>query len=428
MMLREFISLLDRKGILLKIKKEVDAELETATVMKMLDGKPLLFENVRGYKMPVAANVCSTRELIAMGIGTGRKQLLHKMIASLETPKEPETVAANGYSEIDVDLERLPILKYYPFDGGKYIASGIVVAKDAEYGINASYHRAMVLGRDRMVLRILERHFDAYLKRGLKEFAFCIGNPVSVMIAGAISTGIGMSELAIANALTPTPVTSLGGHTVPQSEIVMICEMTGELHDEGPFLDLTETVDIVRKQKVCRVKKIFARKDAVFHALLPGGLEHKHLMGMPREPTIYSEVAKVCEVKDVLITPGGCSWLHGAVSIRKKGADDGIRALQAGFRGHKSMKHLFVVDDDIDIHNPHDIEWAMATRFQGDRGIVMMREKGSSLDPSSDMETGMTMKVGFDLTIPASGGAKNFRRPELPVKLNIDDYIPKECR
>jgi UbiD family decarboxylase len=202
----------------------------------------------------------------------------------------------------------------------------------------------------------------------------------------------------------------------------MVAEMTGEERDEGPFLDLTETPDIVRKQKVARIKKMFLRKGAVYHALLPGGLEHKVLMGMPREPTIYNEVSKVCECKDVLVTPGGCSWLHGAVSIKKNALDDGRKAIEAAFKGHKSMKHVFVVDDDIDIHNPHEIEWAMATRFQGDRDMIIKKEKGSSLDPSSDLKTKMTTKIGFDLTIPSEDVA-SFKKPELPLKLNPEDYL-----
>jgi UbiD family decarboxylase len=424
--LRQFVDSLEKKNLLVHVKKEVSVEYELATVMKMLDGKPIMFEKVKGFGMPVVANLCSTRDLIALGLGTQKDRLVTKLANAVEKPSPPQMTDAKDYSEIEPDLGKIPILHYYPFDGGKYIASGIVIAHDKEYGINASYHRAMVIGKDKMVLRILERHFDAFLKRGLKEFAFVIGNPVPVMVSGAISSDLGKSELAIANALAPTPVIELGGHTVPVSEIVMLCEMTGELHDEGPFLDLTETVDIVRKQKVCRVRKIFVRKNPVFHALLPGGLEHKNLMGMPREPTIYSEVGKVCDVKEVLVTPGGCSWLHGVMSIRKKNPDDGMKAIEAAFKGHKSMKHVYIVDDDIDIHNPHEVEWAMATRFQGDRGIVMKKEKGSSLDPSSDMATGMTTKVGFDCTIPISapsgGGTKNFRRPEMPMKLKAEDY------
>jgi UbiD family decarboxylase len=237
-----------------------------------------------------------------------------------------------------------------------------------------------------------------------------------------VSAGIDVSEIAIANALNKTQMVELGGHRVPQAEIVMIAEMTGEMHSEGPFLDLTETPDIVRDQKVARVKHVFVRSGAMYHALLPGGLEHKVLMGMPREPTIFREVSKVCECKDVYITPGGCSWLHGAVSIKKKNPDDGRKAIEAAFKGHKSMKHVFVVDDDIDIHDPHDLEWAMATRFQGDRDMIIKQEKGSSLDPSSDLATKMTTKIGFDLTIPP-GEPDSFKKPELPLKLNIEDYV-----
>ena len=202
--------------------------------------------------------------------------------------------------------------------------------------------------------------------------------------------------------------------------------MTGELHNEGPFLDLTETPDIVRKQPVARIKKIYIRPGAYFHALLPGGLEHKMLMGMPREPTIYGEVAKVCDVSDVYITPGGCSWLHGAVSIHKKYPDDGRKAIEAAFNGHRSMKHVFVVDDDIDIHDAQQIEWAMATRFQGDRDMIVKREKGSSLDPSSDLETRETTKIGFDLTIPTDHDPNDFKKVPLPMELDADEYIKKQ--
>ncbi|MFQ6078974.1 MAG: UbiD family decarboxylase domain-containing protein, partial [Thermodesulfobacteriota bacterium] len=278
-------------------------------------------------------------------------------------------------------------------------------------------------GKDKVVIRILPRDFHEYLERGNKEFAICIGNPMSVLVASAVSVELGRSELDIANALAEISLIELDGHKVPESEIVMIAEMTGETHDEGPFLDLTETPDIVRKQQVARIKKIFAKKDPIYHALLPGGLEHKTLMGMPREPTIFREVNKVCECKDVLITPGGCSWLHAAVSIKKKNPDDGKKAIEAAFKGHKSLKHVFVVDEDVNIHDPNEIEWAMATRFQGDKDIVTKREKGSSLDPSSDLETRETTKIGFDLTIPSDREPEGFKKPELPVRLDLEDYL-----
>jgi UbiD family decarboxylase len=423
MKMREFVDLLDKKGLLVKIKKPVDVKYEAATMMRMLDGKPILFEKVKGHSMQVVANICSSRELIAMGLGIKPNEIIGKLADAIDHPKEPRIVEAEGYEEVEVDLAKIPILTHYPIDGGPYISSGVVIARDKELGINASFHRMMVIDKDKIVLRILPRHFDEFLKRGNKEFAICIGNSMPVLVASAVSAELGKSELSIANALAETDLVELAGHNVPESEIIMIAEMTGEEHDEGPFLDLTETPDIVRRQRVARIKKIFMKRDPIYHALLPGGLEHKLLMGMPREPTIFREVSKVCECVDVSITPGGCSWLHAIVSIKKKGPEDGKKAIEAAFKGHPSLKHVWVVDEDIDIHNPHEVEWAMATRFQGDKNMVVKREKGSSLDPSSDLETRMTAKVGFDLTIPWGRDPKDFKKLELPMKLNLKDYL-----
>jgi UbiD family decarboxylase len=420
---REFINLLDKKGLLVKIKRPVDVKYEVATLMKMLDGKPILFENIKDFKMPAAANVCSSRDLIAIGLGASKEELIGKLAEAISNPKEPKVTKAQGYEEIEPNLTKFPILAHYPIDGGSYISSGIVIARDKELGLNASYHRMMVIGKDKVVVRILPRNFEEFLKRGNKEFAICIGSSMSVLVAAAVSVELGKSELAIANALAEINLVELGGHKVPEAEIVMIAEVTGETHDEGPFLDLTETPDIVRKQRVMRIKKIFTKKDPIYHALLPGGLEHKMLMGMPREPTIFREVSKVCECKDVSITPGGCSWLHAVVCIRKKGPEDGKKAVEAALKGHKSLKHVFVVDDDINIHNPNEVEWAMATRFQGDQDIVARREKGSSLDPSSDLKTRETTKMGFDLTIPWGRDPKDFKKPKLPMKLDFKEYL-----
>jgi UbiD family decarboxylase len=423
MELAKLVRMLDARGMLTKISRPVDPKYEVSTLMKMLDGRVLLFDHVKGSTMPVIANICSTRDLVATGLGIRREELIAKLTDAIDHPKKARVTDAQGYQDVGADLSKLPILTHYPKDAGPYISSGVIASADKEYGVNLSYHRAEVLGKDKLVLRILQRHFDTYIQRGLKDFAICISSPVQVLVGAAISVEAGTSEADIANALEETPLLRLDGHLVPPCDIVITAEFTGELHDEGPFLDLTETFDIIRKQRVAQVKKVYMRKDAMYHALLPGGLEHKVLMGMPREPTIYREVAKVCDVKDVLVTPGGCSWLHGAVSIHKKHAEDGRKAIEAAFKGHKSMKHVFVVDDDINIHDPTDIEWAMATRFQADKNMITSREKGSSLDPSSDMDTQMTCKAGFDLTIP-EGGKKEFKRPTLPMKLNLDDYVP----
>jgi 2,5-furandicarboxylate decarboxylase 1 len=422
-MLKEYLDKLEKNNLLVRIKKPVSVKHEIASVMRTCQDRALLFENVSGFGMPVVANICSTRDMVALGLGVRKEEIIRKLTESMEKPQEPD-VEPHEYQELPCDLGKLPVLTYYKEDGGPYIASAIFFAKDKELGINASYHRMMVLGKDRFAARLLPRHFRKYLERGLKEFAICIGNPVEILVSSAMSPEAGKSELSIGNALRKTRVVNVDGHVVPEAEIVMIAEPTGEKAKEGPFLDLTETFDIVREEPVFRIKKIYAKKNPVFHALLPGGLEHKILMGMPKEPTIFSEVSRVCRCRDVLVTPGGCSWLHGAVSIEKAASGDGKKAIDAAFRGHKSMKHVIVVDDDIDIHNPAEVEWAIATRFQGDRdAVIRPKEKGSSLDPSSDLETRETTKVGIDATIPWGRKPEGFRKPSLPMDINIEDYV-----
>ena len=179
-------------------------------------------------------------------------------------------------------------------------------------------------------------------------------------------------------------------------------------------------MDGTREQPVFHVTTITHRKDPIFHALLPAGLEHKNLMGMPREPTIYAEVSKVAKCTGVRITPAGCSWLHAAVQIIPQGPEDARRAIEAAFRGHTSLKHVVVVDADVDIHNPSDIEWAIATRFQADRDLMILENQpSSSLDPSARQIPGQkarTTKMGLDATIPWGAAREGYMRVRYDIQ------------
>ena len=424
MNLREFVDLLEEKGRLKRVTKEVDPVYEVAALMDEAGDTPLYLENVKGSVIPCITNICSSRELVALGLECAPNEILGKISKAVREGKNPDTVSADNYKEIEPSLERLPILTHQPIDGGPYISSAMAVAHDKKYGRNLSFHRAMKIDNQHLVLRILDRHLKDYMERGLKEFAYCNGVSVPVLLGAATSFGIEEDEMAVANALADSPVIELAGHTIPQSEVVMICEFTGEMHDEGPFVDLTDTPDIIRQQHVAKIKRIFIRDDSVFHALLPSGPEHKVLMGMPREPTIFNSVNKVVDCHDVFMTHGGGSWLHGVVAINKKKEDDGMKAIEAAFAGHASMKHVWIVDSDIDVTDPESVEWAMATRFQGDSGLVVKTGvKGSSLDPSSNPETRETVKVGFDCTIPLDRDKDDFARPKPGMKVKLEDYL-----
>jgi UbiD family decarboxylase len=324
--------------------------------------------------------------------------------------------------EPEPDLSKLPILFNCAQDGGPYIASAVVFARDPEYGRNLSFHRLMVLDERRLAIRIVPRHLHAFLERasGELDVAVCIGLPIHVLLAAATSVDIGVDELGIANALATVPtVRCQTVDTCVPAEAEWVLEghiSAHELVDEGPFVDLTETYDIVRQQPVLTIHRITHRRDAIFHALLPGAAEHKMLMGLPREPTIFRAVNAVCPCRGVHLTLGGGSWLHGVVSIRKQHEDDGRRAIAAALQGHKSLKHVVVVDDDIDVHDLTAVEWAIATRFQASRDLVVLpNEIGSSLDPSADPVTRLTAKMGLDATMPLGEARQDYQKAAWPA-------------
>jgi 2,5-furandicarboxylate decarboxylase 1 len=413
MSLRSFIAKAERAGRLVTIAKEVDPYLEMTRVINALDGQPVLFTRVKGSPYQIVSGICSAREYFALDLDVDQSQLLFALTQALGNPVAPQMVVPAPCQEVveeEVDLNTLPILTHLPDDGGPYITAGVVIVKDPDHGRNMCFHRLMRIGPRQFSVRIVEgRGTDAALQKtsGELEVAICLGNSIPVLLAAAMSPPKGVDELSIANALRPTPLVkcrTVDLEVPADSEFVLEGRITRRMVAEGPFIDLTETWDIVRQQPVIEIDCITHRHGAIYQALLPGRLEHKLLMGMPREPTIYAEVNQVCQCKNVLITPGGMSWLHAVVQIVKQAPDDGRKAIAAAFRGHTSLKHVVVVDEDVDLFNPAEVEWAIATRFQAHRDLVILEDQpSSSLDPSATHIPGQktrTSKMGLDATIP----------------------------
>jgi len=420
---RSFLEQLDRDGELTKIGKEVSTEYEMAGIIDALGEKPVFFEKVKESGIPAVAGLVSSKELIARALNIKKEQLLHKLSTAIENPLPPDIVEKGECQEIvekTVDLTKLPIMRYTEKDGGKYIASAIAVIIDPELGRNTCFHRLMLLDKTRFVARIVEeRGTDTAIKKsgGELDIAMCIGNSTAVLLAAATSLQKGVDEMGMANVLEKTELVkckTIDVEVPRDCEFVLEGRITKEKASEGPFLDLTGIVDKVRQQPVIEIKCITHREKPIYQAILAGRNEHKFLMGMPKEPTIFNEVNKVCECKDVYITPGGCNWLHAVVQIKKKNLDDGKKAIKAAFEGHKSLKHCVVVDDDINIYDQNDVEWALATRFQADKAAVILpNQRGSSLDPSGDLTEGKkarTSKMGLDATIPIKATGKGFEK------------------
>jgi len=432
---RGFLGQLDKNGELVRIIKEVSTEYEMAGIIDALDEKPVFFEKVKESSIPVVGGLVSSKELIARALNIEKEQLLHKLSNAIENPVPPDVVESGECQEIvekDVDLTMLPVMRYTEKDGGRYIASAICVIKDPELGRNTCFHRLMLLDKNRFVARIVEeRGTDTALQKscGELDIAICIGNSTAVLLAASTSLPKGVDEMGMANALEKTELVkckTIDVEVPKDCEIVLEGRITKERTAEGPFLDLTGIVDRVRQQPVITIKCITHRENPIYQTILAGRNEHKFLMGMPKAPTIFNEVNKVCECKDVYITPGGCSWLHAVVQIKKRNPDDGKKAIEAAFKGHRSLKHCIVVDDDINIYDPNDVEWAIATRFQADKdAVILPKQRGSSLDPSGDLTEGKkatTCKTGLDATIPFKKTDKGFKK-EKYRKVDLNKYL-----
>ncbi|RLF12409.1 MAG: UbiD family decarboxylase [Thermoprotei archaeon] len=414
MSLRDFLKDCEAKGEVVNVSGKVSSRLEAASLLAKYDGGPVvMLQDVEGKGLTVVGGICGIRERIYRALGVREASYFRVVSEALRNPIEPVVVDDAPVNEVDLgsSLEKLPVLTYYEKDPGPYITAGMVVAKDIDEGFqNASVHRLLVLDRERMAIRMVPRHLYALYKKAVErevdlQVAIVVGIHPAVLFAACCNPPLGVDELWVANRL-------LGGRLrltrcnkvdllVPADAELLIEGVIkpGETALEGPFLDVTGTYDEARQQPIIRVLRVSMRRGALYHAILPGGCEHRLLMGMPREVSIWEAVSNVVpEVKAVRLTPGGCNWLHAVVAIRKQWEGDGKNAALAAFTGHPSLKHVVIVDWDVNVDDPIEVERAIALNVQGDEDLIMIKgARGSSLDPSSSKQ-GITCKVGVDAT------------------------------
>jgi UbiD family decarboxylase len=401
MSFRGFLGDLQKDGLLKEVHESVSPLLE---VTDRAWGKgPILFDNVDGHKC--CLNILGTRALLARALGISAKEMVSHL-AGIGYEGPVREVDSSPFMECSTkpDLSLLPILTYFKGDGGPYITSAVVVSQ-FEGKLNACVHRLMVLGKDRLAVRLVPgRHthqfYQAALAKG-EEVPVAIAIGVDPLLLMAASTRVPPEkEFSYAAALRGAPVELVrleNGVLTPHAEIVLEGYITGERASEGPFVDITGTCDLVRQEPVIRLTRMMTRENPIYHGLLPAGGEHKMLMGVPYEPLIYKAVSKVAKVKDVILTEGGCNYFHAVVQIEKETEEDAKRAIEAAMQAHGSVKHVLVVDTDIDIYDSHDLEFAIATRMRADEDVVIHPNvRGSTLDPRS--KEGITTKVGVDAT------------------------------
>ena len=429
MKFREFLSRLDAEGMLTRVQEEVDPQYGVSAWLRKHEGHPLLFERVKGSAIPVAGNLLSGMDLLCQSLGISKPEWIGRLTSAMRTPGEVrESSGAFDYREPDLDL--LPILTHYPRDQGRYVTSGVVFARYGERR-NLSFHRLARIGPDRFVGRLVEkrdlhRMYEAARDHGEDvEVSIGIGNSSGVLVAAATSVEGEQFELGMAAALEQglavTKARTNGTSYPIDTEIVLEGRI---LHDEsaeeGPFVDLTNTYDVVRRQPVFVIDRLALRRNPVYHALLPGGHEHRLLMGAPRTPTIYRALKEAgIAVTNVHLPEGGSGWLDAVVAIRKRSEADPRVAIEAAIRGHRSLKRITVVDSDVDVTDPHEVDYAVTMYWDAGKEVVLRGVKGSSLDPMASPE-GIGSKLAIDATrplvVPADKALK-MRRADLAFEV-----------
>jgi 2,5-furandicarboxylate decarboxylase 1 len=412
-MMREFLKVLENDFKVINIDDEISLHYEVSKVMKDHPRDVLIFNNVKESKMRIISGICNTREKIAKSISVTVPEITSRIVEATENPSSIEVVeraSKNFVCSKQADLKEIPVPTYYKKDGGAYITAGVVIAKDPENGVrNASIHRMLVKDKDHLGIRIVPRNLYTYYKKAEElneplEVAIAIGmNPAS-LLASCTSIPITADELGVANTFQNGEMKLVKCDTVdievPDCEILLEGKiLPNERDSEGPFVDLTDTYDVVRQEPIIKLDKMHFKEDPLYHAIMPAGNEHKLLQGLPQEPRIYKAVQNtVPTVRNVVLTEGGCCWLHAAVSIKKQTPGDGKNVIMAALAAHPSLKHCVVVDEDVDIFDTNDLEYAIATRVKADEDMLIVPgARGSSLDPRATPD-GTTTKVGVDAT------------------------------
>ena len=439
--LRNYIGQINKIKELVIVKKKISTKYEIAAVTAKMDGsKAILFENVKDSKFRVVSNLVGTKKRFAQAVGTTENKIHDKVIKAINHASKPRIVSRGKFMENQSrNLYDLPIITHFEKEPGPFITSSIVYTKNQEtYTQNSSFHRLLRLDATHFSIRMVEgRHLHRsymYAKNQGEDLrvAITVGVHPAVSIAGAYQAEWGKDELEIANELMDKKLElamcPYSGMFVPsETEIVMEGRILKDKTHKEWMVEMLRTYDFKRMQPVFELDRLYYRNNPIFHDVLSGYSEHRLLMGMPIEAKLNKNLRQIMpQTKKVTLTEGGCKWLHAVVQISKKKESDPKKIIKAAFAAHRSLKHVTVVDDDIDPSDPVAVEYAIATRFQADKDLVMISKvRGSSLDPSSDQKNLLTTKMGLDATKSFSKRSEGFEIAKIPKadKISLKNYL-----
>jgi 2,5-furandicarboxylate decarboxylase 1 len=447
--LRTYLDLVKRKRPedLVVVSREVDPAYElTAVVVKLeREGRRrpvLLFERVKGTRFPVLTNLHASRARLALAIDAAPDRTLETYLRAMERPVPPRVVETGPVKEVvvrgpDVDLGALPQVIHHEGDNGVFLTAAISFARHPETGIwNCAYNRLMLKGRDTTGIHLTlgkhlwEFHRAAEARGEALPVAFAIGVHPAIAL-GALAIGsIDEDERAIMGALLGEPLELVRAETsdllVPaHAELVLETEVLPHARAaEGPFGEFTGYSLGERQREVVQVRAITHRRDAIFQDITVAHLDHMLLSTIPIEANLFRAVrAMVPTVRAVRVpAPFTCY-----VAIEQRLPGQAKNALLAVLGADLYMKRVVVVDHDVDVFDDRQVNWALATRCQPDRDLmVVTHARGSDLDPSTP-EDGLTAKWGVDATAKPSLAAYTPRHrvpPEVWARVDLRRFLP----
>lgn len=434
--LRAWLDHLAATNRLVVVQPGRNLRFEVAAIAKRLDGQKATVFPTPGHPVPVISGLVSNRHWMAEALGVSDDQLLQRFQHALLNPLPCNEVKGGPVQELvhrDVDLQRLlPLPVHNEYDSGPYITAGLVISRNPKTGLqNVTIHRLQLNGPDKLGILMLPRHTLAYYRMAEETgtdlpVTIVIGvDPITLLCSQAI-VPLDFDEMTIAGALHGRPLDVTRSVTndirIPADAEIAIEGriLLGAREPEGPFGEFPQYYGERANQHVIAIDAVTHRNNPLFHTILGGGLEHLMLGGIPREATLLTHLQRVFTcVKDVHLSRGGVCRYHLYVKIEKKNDGEAKNVILAALGAHYDIKHVIVVDSDVDIHNMSQVEWAIATRFQGDRDLVVINDsQGSKLDPST--RSGVGTKIGFDATVPLDCPPMKFKRIKVPGEDAVD--------
>ena len=439
--LRNYLSLVKKTGELKTIKKLVSTKYEIAGITAKLDGShAILFENIKESNFSLVSNLVGTRKRFALAVKSSEAKIHENVIKSIKNAKKPKVISSGKFMENkSKDLSILPIVTHFEKESGPFITSSIVYVKNPETEKqNLSFHRMMPIDKTHFSIRMVEgRHLHRCFMNAKEhdedlKIAITVGVHPAISIASAYQAEWGKNEIDIANSLLGEKLTlsklPFSDLNVPSgAEIVMEGKILRDKTHPEWMVEMLQTYDHHRSQPVFELENLFFRNNPIYHDVLSGFSEHRLLMGMPIESKLNRDLKKeFSQTRQISMTNGGCNWLHAVVQIKKRTESDAKKIIKKTFESHRSLKQVTVVDEDIDPNNAEAVEYAMATRFQADTDLIILKKvRGSSLDPSSDQKKLQTAKMGIDATRPLSKRLEGFELAKIPKinKIKLEKYF-----